>query len=90
MSIQPVRLGDMGRRSVSIVCIFKPVEYSPRFPSSSLTGHVLQTFLVSAIAHGFLTATVNGSSPGEIRLSIVFISSIRNCRHSLKSAALLH
>ncbi|GBM10662.1 hypothetical protein AVEN_7933-1 [Araneus ventricosus] len=32
------------RFSVTIVCIFRPVEYSRRFLSSCLTGHVLQTF----------------------------------------------
>ncbi|GBL82511.1 hypothetical protein AVEN_238790-1 [Araneus ventricosus] len=62
------------RFSVTIVCIIKQLEHIPRFPSSFLTGHVLQTFLVSVITL-VTTNTAHYSCPCDIRFTGPFISS---------------
>ncbi|GBM13421.1 hypothetical protein AVEN_54425-1 [Araneus ventricosus] len=57
------------RFSATIVRIFNPVEYSPRFPSSCLTGQVLQTFLVSGNAL-VPTKTDHDSCPCDMRFNL--------------------
>ncbi|GBN78203.1 hypothetical protein AVEN_164659-1 [Araneus ventricosus] len=65
----PIRLNSRcSRISVPIVCIFKPVEYSPRFPSSCLTGHVPQTFLLSGIVLVLMIKEYD-SSPCDMRFT---------------------